>query len=517
MTGAQCLLQSLITNGIEVCFMNPGTSEMHFVAALDNAPGLRSVLCLYEGVCSGAADGYARMTGKPAATLLHLGPGLGNALSNLHNARKARSPVVNIVGQHATSHLAYDAPLTSDIAAFARTVSGYIRVVESTADVGPAVSETIEAAIKPPGQVATLIVPAEYSWLEAGPPARPPVWPVRCPPPANNIENAARILHSSAATSTAIVLGGRTVTAGGLTAAGRLAAATGVRFFIDRVTSRLVCGGGRFGIHKVPYFPEDAGAALEGLAHLILVEAHTPVNFFAYPNTPSCPVPEGCQIHTLAAPDEDGQAALETLVDACGAGKTKVPGTAFIRPETSGDGPLTPDSLGAALAACLPEGVIISDEMISSGVPVLRHLMTAAAHEQLPVTGGSIGQGLPVAVGAAVACPDRKVVALQADGSAMYTPQAIWTMAREQLDVTAVILANGRYRILDIEMQRTGALCTGPKANDMMDLGRPRLDFVALAQAMGIPATRAESVAEFSIQFQAAVGDRGPRLIEAIL
>jgi acetolactate synthase-1/2/3 large subunit len=204
-------------------------------------------------------------------------------------------------------------------------------------------------------------------------------------------------------------------------------------------------------------------------------------------------------------------------VDACGAGKAKVPGTAFIRPEASGDGPLTPDSLGAALAGCLPEGAIISDEMISSGVPVLRHLMTAAAHEQLPVTGGSIGQGLPVAVGAAVACPDRKVVALQADGSAMYTPQAIWTMAREQLDVTAVILANGRYRILDIEMQRTGALRTGPKANDMMDLGRPRLDFVALAKAMGIPATRVESVAEFSNQFQAAVGDRGPRLIEAVL
>jgi acetolactate synthase I/II/III large subunit len=264
MTGAQCLLQSLITNGIEVCFMNPGTSEMHFVAALDHAPGLRSVLCLYEGVCSGAADGYARMTGKPAATLLHLGPGLGNALSNLHNARKARSPVVNIVGEHATSHLAYDAPLTSDIAAFASTVSDYVRVVESTTDVGLAVSETIEAAIKPPGQVATLIVPAEYSWLEAGPPARRPVWPVWCPPPANNIENAARILHSAAAASTAIVLGGRTVTAGGLTAAGRLAAATGVRFFIDRGTSRLACGGGRFAIQRFRTSPKTPARRLKG-------------------------------------------------------------------------------------------------------------------------------------------------------------------------------------------------------------------------------------------------------------
>ena len=173
MNGAECLLRTLIANGVDTCFMNPGTSEMQFVSALDRVPAMRSLLCLFEGVCSGAADGYARMLRRPAATLLHLGPGLGNGLANFHNARKARSPVVSIVGQHTTQHLRHDAPLSADIEAFARTVSGHVRTVERAEEIGREAAATVAAACTPPGQVATLIVPADFSWSEAGQPSGP--------------------------------------------------------------------------------------------------------------------------------------------------------------------------------------------------------------------------------------------------------------------------------------------------------------------------------------------------------
>lgn len=515
MTGAECLLQGLVTNGIDVCFMNPGTSEMHFVAGLDRVRAMRGVLCLYEGVCSGAADGYARMHGGPASILLHLGPGLGNSLSNLHNARKARSPVVAIVGEHATWHRKYDAPLTSDIAAFARTVSHFIQTAEHPSDLGRAVSETIAAAIAPPGQIATLIVPADLSWLPAAEPAATVDRPVRAKPSCGQVENAARVLRS-AKDCAALILGGTSAGASGLQAAGRIAAATGARVFIDRSAPRVAAGRTYFQAPKIPYFPEDAAAALAGLTHAILVEAAVPISFFGYPNTPSSPLPEACEVSVLAAPEEDGTSALEALAEECGALELRVtpPHTAH---QPAMTGPLTIDAIGRTLAALLPDHAIVSDEMITAAAPILEHLTCAAAHEQLTITGGSIGQGLPVAVGAAIACPDRKVVALQADGSAMYSLQALWTMAREGLDVVSVIFANRRYRILDIEMRRTGAPAIGTAANNMLDLGRPDLDFVSLSRGLGVPATQATTAEEFTRQFERAVQERGPCLIEALV
>ncbi len=514
MTGAECLLHTLAANRIDVCFMNPGTSEMHFVAGLDHVTGLRGILCLYEGVCSGAADGYARMHGSPAAALLHLGPGLANSLSNLHNARKARSPMVCIVGEHATWHRKVDAPLSSDIAAFARTVSHHVRTVETSAELGPAVSEAIAAALAPPGQIATLIVPADLSWLPAGPPGPTIDRPTRAMPPTENIRDSARILRSAGSAS-ALLLGGASALERGLYAAGRVAK-TGVRVFIDRSAPCLASGRGIFPAPKVPYFPEDAAAELAGLTHLILVEADAPVSFFGYPNTPSSPVPDGCAVSVLAAREEDGTAALEALAEEFGSEEIKVLkySTAIGGAET---GALTIDAIGVTLAALLPESAIVSDEMISVSARILTHLDYAAPHVQLPITGGAIGQGLPVAVGAAVACPDRKVVALQADGSAMYSLQALWTMARENLDVAVVIFSNRRYRILDIEMRRTAAPPIGPRADAMLDLRRPDLDFASLAQGMGVPATRATTTEEFTCQFRAAMSERGPRLIEAVL
>jgi acetolactate synthase-1/2/3 large subunit len=520
MNGAECLLRTLLAHGVDTCFMNPGTSEMQFVAALDRVPEMRGVLCLFEGVCSGAADGYARMLRRPAATLLHLGPGLGNALTNFHNARKARSPVVSIVGQHTTGHLRCDAPLAADIEAFARTVSEYVRSLERAEDMGEAAAAVIHAACAPPGQIATLIVPADFSWSEAGQPLGPATQrPVAPGPAAEPIREAARIL--STAEPAGLLLGGGALLERGSVAAGQLAAGTDVRVFANRYAARMLCGGGRFTPQRLAYFPEVAEPMLAGLKHLFLVESQPPVSFFGYPGRRSYLAPEDCALHVLAPIESNGTEALEALVEACGVGRIPPPAPgpegAPSRPALPIGAALTPDAIGRALATLLPEGSILSDEMVSSGEAILRHLSSAASYDLLPVTGGAIGQGLPVALGAALACPDRKVIALEADGSGMYTLQSLWTMARERLDVVTVILANRRYRILDIEMQRTGAGEMGRMANDMVDISRPDLDFVKLSEGMGVPATRTRTADEFIAQFGAAVSQAGPALIEAVL
>ncbi len=515
MTGAECLLRTLLKNGVNICFMNPGTSEMQFVAALDRVSGMRPVLGLFEGVCSGAADGYARMTRKPAATLLHLGPGLGNALANFHNARKARSPVVNIVGDHATAHQKFDAPLSADVPAFARTISDSVRVVGSSAEMGALATQTVEAAMGPPGQIATLIVPADFSWSEAGEEGDW-AWPLkRARASDRDIEEAALLLRKLGPEA-GVLMGGQTMVDAGLTAAERITKGSGARLFYDRNTSRAALGGGRFEPQRVAYFPEKAEAQFHGLQHVVLIEAKAPVSFFAYPGRKSTLLPDDCAVTVLAGVDGDGLYALEVLADH------------FPAPEPSG-GPrdrthsiygrevLTTESLGRAIAFHLPEDAIVSDEMVSSSEAVVPLLGCGRRLDFLPVTGGSIGQGLPLALGAAVACPDRKVVALEADGSGMYTLQALWTMARENLNVTVVIFSNRRYRILDVEMRRTGAGDLGPLANDMLEVGRPDLNWVKLAEGAGVEATRATTPREFVDQFTSALQASGPRLVEAVL
>jgi acetolactate synthase-1/2/3 large subunit len=515
MNGAECLLRTLLDCGVDTCFMNPGTSEMQFVAALDRVAGMRSALCLFEGVCSGAADGYARMLRRPAATLLHLGPGLGNALANLHNARKARSPVVNIVGQHSTQHLRYDAPLTADIEAFARPVSGWIRTVQRSADVGADTAAVVRAACEPPGQVATLIVPADFSWSDGGEPTEAPQILSLRNPQSDCVHEVASILKSGEPAG--LLLGGATLLAAGLHAAGQLAAGTGVRVLADRNAARMERGVGIFAPQRVPYFPEPAEAALAGLKHLILVESLTPVSFFGYPGRRSTLAPEDCAVHALASIEENGTAALQALVEECDAGSVSIPLQGWAQPALPTGAALTLENIGLALAAEMPEGSIVSDEMISAAEVILQNLVAAPPFTHVPITGGAIGQGLPVAVGAAVACPDRKVIALQADGSAMYTLQSLWTMARERLDIVVVILANRRYQILEIESRRTGASEIGPRANDMMDLSRPNLDWVKLAEGQGVQAGRATTGDEFIALFRDAMKHPGPRLIEAVL
>ncbi len=511
MNGAESLVRTLVACGVEVCFANPGTSEMHFVAALDRVPGMRPILGLFEGVVTGAADGYGRMTGKPAATLLHLGPGLANGIANLHNARRAATPIVNIIGDHATHHLQYDAPLTSDVAALARASSAWVHVSTSARSVASDAARAVHAATQPPGQTASLILPANTAWDEAERAADPLLAAAPAPVAAAAIDALAALLR--AGTRSALLMRGAALSRRGLEAAGRIAAQCGARLLCDTFAPRLERGAGLVAVERIPYFAEQIVAFLADLELLVLVGAAPPVSFFAYPGKPSWCVPEAAAIRTLSQPHEDGVGALEALADAIAAPREPRARAALVRPELP-SGPLDPKRAGQVIAHWLPEHAIVVDESATSGAAAYGLLAGAPPHDVLALTGGSIGMGLPLAAGAAVACPTRKVVCLHGDGGAMYTLQALWTMARERLDVVTVIFANRSYAILNVELARVGAGSGGPKALSMFDLTSPALDWVRLAEGMGVEASSAATAEDFSAQLASALGARGPRLIE---
>ncbi len=514
MNGAESLVRTLVGGGVDVCFTNPGTSEMHFVAALDRVDGIRCVLGLFEGVVTGAADGYARMADKPAATLLHLGPGLGNGIANLHNAKKAMTPVVNIVGDHATYHVRHDAPLTADIEGIARPVSDWVRTSPDARSVAADGAEAIAAAMTPPGQVATLILPADTAWNESDGPAPLPAVPGRNAANVSAVSETARLLRSGE--NCALLLAGRALREDALHAAGRIAKATGARLMCPMSNARLQRGAGRVMVERVPYPVDLALAMLADVRHIILVGSKAPVAFFAYPDKPSVLTPDGCRAHTMAGPGDDLLGALEGLADELGAPLDATHVASPERPER-GTGVLDVGALANTISALMPENAIIVDEGITVGRQVPAKTRGAPPHDWLQITGGSIGIGLPLAVGAAIACPDRPVIGLQADGSGMYTLQALWTQVREGLNITTVIFANRAYACLRDELTNVGALNPGRKALDMLDIGNPDLDWVSLAAGMGMEAGRATTAEEFNRQFAAGLACQGPYLIEAVL
>ncbi|HXW86914.1 MAG TPA: acetolactate synthase large subunit [Streptosporangiaceae bacterium] len=517
MKGAEAVVRTLAGCGVTTCFANPGTSEMHTVAALDAVPELRGVLCLFEGVATGAADGFGRMTGRPAAALLHLGPGLANGLANLHNARRARTPLLALVGDHATYHTRFDAPLESDIGALAGSVSGWVRRSARSADAGADAADAVAAALGPPGQVATLILPADVTWTDGGEPATPRADRPPAPVPAVLIDRGEAALRGAiehGGESVTILLGGAGLTRPALEAASRIAAATGARLVAETFPARQERGAGVPSLPRLAYLVELAAAQLAGTRQLILAGASAPVSFFAYPGKPSTPVPPGCQVQVLAGPGDDVPGALAELAGRVAPDAAPVPQQPG-QPDVP-HGELTGESAAAVIGALLPEGAIVCDEANTSGLWLSAATAGAPPHDWLSLTGGAIGQGLPVATGAAIACPDRPVLALEADGSAMYTVSALWTHARERLDITTVVFSNRSYAILGMELERTGAQA-GQTARDLIDLSRPDLDFTALAAGMGVPASRAGTAAEFAVQLKHALGEPGPHLIEAAL
>lgn len=518
MNGAESLIRALVGGGVDTCFTNPGTSEIHLVAELDRIAEMRCVLGLFEGVVTGAADGYARMTEKPAWTLLHLGPGFGNGLANLHNASRAQVPIINVIGQHASYHLRHDTPLKSDIEGIARPYSKWLRTSRSAAEVGRDASEAVAAARTAPGQIATLIVPADVAWSEGGSVPAGAVVPRTPMPAADAVEHAAAMLSSGV--RTAMLMTGNALYGKGLAIAGRIAAATGANLFAPYPVTRLQRGADLPAVHRIAYVLEQGVEQLKEFRQLILVGAKAPMAYFASPGKDSAFTSPECRIHTLASPGEDYVGGLEAL-EAELSGRRSQPGAKTIGEKTGRsalpEGDITLPGLAAVVGFLLPENAIVVDESMTSGRGMMAATKGAPPHDWLGNTGGSIGIAMPLAVGAAVACPSRKVLCLTADGSGMYTLQALWTMAREGLEVTTVVFANRDYAVLKREFSYLGVGQPGPRALGMFEIGRPDLDWVQLAKGMGVPGTRVSSLAGFAKALRDGFESAGPSLIEVPL
>jgi len=516
MNGAESLVATLVDQGVDICFANPGTSEMHFLAALGDNTRMRSVLCLFEGVATGAADGWYRMKDTPASTLLHLGPGLANGLANIHNAKRASSGMVNIIGEHSASHLKYDPPLTSDIEGLARPLSHWVRRADSADTIAWDAANAVAKASGHPGQVATLILPGDTSWQQAGGapavPKRVPV--VRKAPPVARVEHIARVLCSGE--PTLIILANKATRGQALQRAGQIAAATGARLGSQFFTARIERGAGRVPIERIPYAVPQAMAFLEQFKHIVTVETVEPVAFFAYPDKPSLLKAEGTLVHPLVEADEDSALAFEMLLDVLGArdvASLRQPRIEAAVPT----GALTPLSIAYALSAALPENAILVDESLTTGRESMGHTMGALPHDLINNMGGSIGYATPVATGAALACPDRRVFCMVGDGSAMYTIQSLWTQAREGLNVTTIIFANNSYAILKAEYANMGAGSPGARAMAMIDIDKPRIDWQAMARSMGVPAVSVDTAEAFHQAMADSTREPGPKLIEVRL
>jgi acetolactate synthase I/II/III large subunit len=515
MNGAESLIRTLIAGGVDTCFTNPGTSEMHMVAALDRVTEMRCILGLFEGVVTGATDGYARMTEKPACTLLHLGPGLANGVANLHNASRAQVPIVNIIGQHAGYHLLYDAPLTSDVEAIARPYSKWLRTSSAASAIGRDAADAVVAARTAPGRIATLIVPADVAWSEGAAVAEIPSVPKAALPSGQAVNRAAAILRSDL--PTALLLTGNALYGQGLTAAGRIAAASGARLLAPYPITRVERGVGTPNVQRIPYMPEQAVEQLKDIRRLILVGAAAPVSYFAYRGKSSVLTSPECEIHALATPGEDYVGALQALVAELSLQNRKPVLTEKAERPPRPSGEITLGGLATVIGALLPENAIVVDEAMTSGRGIMAATVGAPPHDWLGNTGGSIGIALPLAVGAAVACPTRRVLCLTADGSSMYTLQALWSMAREALNVTTVVFANRTYAVLRREYSGIGVGAPGPRAANLFDIGHPTLDWVHLAKGMGVPATRVTTLDAFAKSVREGFETDGPTLIEVPL
>lgn len=513
MNGAESLVHTLLKSGVDTCFANPGTSEMHFVGALDRIPGMHCVLGLQENIVTGMADGYYRIARKAACTLLHCGPGLANGMGNLHNARRARAGIVNIVGDQATYHRPFDAPLTADTEGMARTVSHWVRTSTDVAEVGRDAALAVQTANTLTAQIATLILPADASWNPGGAigarlavPAPPPIDP-------HAVVNAARVLRSGK--KVLLLLADRATLAPAQNFAWRIAHATGASLLATYTNGHMARGRGRLQLERVPYGTDAAIEALSPFDHIILVNAKAPVGFFAYPGKPSTQYPSSAQIHVLSRYDQDPDAALAALADELGAPAVAMPDPGP-RPEAARGAP-TQDGLGLTLAALMPENAIVSNESISFGRDFYKLTHAAPAHDWLNLGGGAIGDGLPVSTGAAIGGGgERRVISLQADGSAMYSLQSLWTQARENLPCTTILLNNRKYNILIGEYKNVGAV-PGPTAMGMLDLSNPNLDWVQLANGMGVEAARATTLEECADLMKHSFGRKGPFLIDLMI
>lgn len=512
-TGAQALVSTLANNGVTHCFANPGTSEMHLVQALDKEPRIKSVLCLFEGVATGAADGFARISGTPAMTLLHLGAGFGNGIANIHNAMKGHVPMINVIGDHATYHRKYDAPLTCDLETLVKPHSSHIGIVDSALIGGEIAASAFEAATNHPNSPVSIILPADSAWNEGG--IDGPKISLKSPSLVENskIDEAIELIKN--ANKPVILVGGKTLgDEKALELFSRFKAAN-IRIMVDTFPAKLRRGGGLFEPDRMQYFGEMALDDLKNTDLMVIAGTQIPVAFFAYPNKPSILVPENCQTFELAARYEDSFEALSRIADALDL--HIAPPKRELKTMPAPEGALNPFSCAQSLARHMPHNAIISDDAVTAGLPLYLATSNAKAHDWLFLTGGAIGQGLPVAIGAQMADLKRKTIALSGDGAGMYCIQSLWTMAREKLPIVTIIFANRSYRILNIEMARTEAGAMGETAKQMLSLESPALDYVKIAEGMGIMAKSVSDAKIFDEVLKEAIEANVPYLIEAIV
>ncbi|MEM8914993.1 MAG: acetolactate synthase large subunit, partial [Pseudomonadota bacterium] len=493
MNGAVSLVKTLLAGGVDVCFANPGTSEMHFVAALDEHPEMRCILCLFEGGATGAADGYSRMSGDVAATLLHLAPGFANGWANTHNASKAGSGMLNIVGDHADYHQKFDSPLRSDLPAVSRAVSDWSRIALDGEAVATDGAAALRAARSRNGQIATLILPANSAWGDATSPAEIAPPPALHRPTAKAIADAAKALQTQGAV---LFVGGAALHGPCARLAGQIATKTGCRLMADFLVSRVERGEGAVAMERLDYSIDANVDFMAEIETMVLCGTGRPVAFFAYPGKPSTPEPPGCQVFELCDAAMDCEWTLRALIEALDAAEAQ-PALIPLSLPALPTGPLSSEKVGQALAALMPEGTIMVDESITNCGPIIEPTYSARRHDWLHVTGGAIGYSMAASVGAAIACPDRPVIAAIGDGSAMYTLQSLWTMARENLNITVLIFANRGYQILHGELTNLGVAKAGRNAKRMFDVDEPLLNWVSLAKGHGVSATRIRHTDEF--------------------
>lgn len=515
MNGATALIETLADCGVELCFANPGTSEMHLVQALDSVPSIKSVLALFEGVCTGAADGYARMTGKPAATLLHLGPGMANGIANLHNARRANSPMINIIGNHPNFHIGFDAPLTSDIETLARNFSCWIKSCSTEATLAQDGADAFTASLRQSsgstGQIATLIMGADAAWGNSSGPVTPNSIPTRSRIDEQALEKIAPLLSKGG--NNMLLLEHHATDPAALALASKIASKTGCRLMTGTFPGRVDGGPGCVAVERLPYFPEQILKTLDGVENLILVGGQIPASFFAYQGIPGQLIPKGCTVNRLSAIEEDSIDALARLVERLGAENEAI--TQFEKMEIGKpSGELDTKSIIQSVAATMPENLIVATDS-GGGNAAYPYCQNSATNSWLSLTGGAIGQGGPCATGAALACPDRPVLAMLGDGGAAYTNQSFWTQAREGLNITTVIFANRSYNILNVEYARLGVTEVGDIAASLFDIGNPEINWVDMAKSFGVPGATADTAEELCKLLEESYETPGPFLIQA--
>lgn len=515
MTGAEVILQTAKNAGVEICFANAGTTELPLVAAFDTISGIRPVLGLFEGVCTGSADGYGRMTQKPAMTLLHLGPGFANGIANLHNARRAKTPVFNVIGEHASWHLAADPPLNMDVKSLAKPVSGWLKTSRSVNTLAKDTAEALNASLY--GQISTLIVPADYQWSEYN--GKDVAFPQFKFEPLNRkkIQAAANLINKSA--RPALILGGRALRKEALMTAAKIKAATGCDLLMVTFPAYLDRGAGLPKLTRIPYFPEQAAQLLAEYDSFVLAGADEPVAFFGYQGGQSFYLNPRQKKIRIDSDKQDTALALSELAEHFGVGAntdTTSVLAGFALPEMPA-GKLNSQKLGAVIANLQPEGCIIVEEGVTAGAPYYALAQTLKPHSHMSLTGGAIGMGMPCALGASLACPDKQVINIEADGSAMYTVQALWSQAHEKTNVITIICSNRKYFTIEFECRRAGLTSLGDAAAALIKMDNPPLDWIALGRSMGVPSVCVGTAEELAKELKAALDEPGPHLIEAVL